>query len=198
MPNGLKPVWTTGRKLAGNVLPLMFSLPLLVLGIKGYPATGMSGSTLVYLVLFPIVGWIATNFFGPCGSWGLKQVMGKRLHHERPFDKTEKLLVGFARPSYRGLLDPHEDVGFLILHPDRIEFFGGSTTVELSKADIQSVSHRSNPHTWLGLGRWVCVEGQSEGKPFRLLIEPRDRASLIGNLILGSKLRQRILAWLAE
>lgn len=197
MPNGSRPVWTVGRKLLGNILPMVLALPLLALGILGFPSTGMSGSTLGYFVSFPIVGWLATNFLGPSGSWGMKQVMGKRLHDERPFDKTWKILVGFARPAYRGLLDPHEDIGYLLVHSNRLEFFGSTHNIEIDRSEVQKVGFRPNPHTWLGLGRWVCVEGVSQGQSVRLLVEPRERGTLIGNLIEGTKLKQRIQNWKA-
>ena len=191
-----KPVWTLGRKIAGNALPLLFAFPLFIYGVIGYPTTGMTGSTLAAFALFPVVGWLATNLFGPCGSWGLKDKLGKKLHHERPFDKTEKYLVGFARPSYRGLLDPHEDIGFLLIHPDRLEFFGDRIRVELDRKDVKTVGFRPNPHTWLFLGRWVSIEGETQGKPVRLLIEPRERATLIGNMKLGSKVHAQVRQWI--
>lgn len=195
MPQRTKAIWTVWRKLVGNLLPLLIASPFLVLGIIEFPHFGMTGKALVDFCLFIVCTWIATNFLGNSGSWGLKAELGKRLHHVRPFDKTEKMFVGFSRPGYQGLLDPHEDVGFLLFHKDRLEFFGGQTNVELPANEITIVKFRANPHSWVGLGRWISVEGDSNGAPVRLLIEPREKATLIGNLLLGSKLQKRINDW---
>lgn len=196
MPGGTKRLWGTGRKLIGNVLPLLVAAPLLVLGVMRFPSEGFQGTTAALIVGFPVVLWMATNVLGPLGGVGLKKEVERRLHLERPFDRTEKSFVGFARPSYNSLLDPHEDVGFLIVHPDSLEFFGGDVRTELARQNVESVSFRANPHTWAGLGRWVCVDGKIDGTPVRLLLEPRSRATLLGNRSEGKRLRARLSAWL--
>lgn len=195
MPQGNQAVWTVWRKLVGNLLPLIVAAPFLVLGIIEFPHVGMTGKALWYFLGFIICAWIATNFLGNSGGAGLKAEIGKRLHHLRPFDHAQKTFVGFARPGFQGLLDPHEDVGYLIFHQDHLEFFGGKTNVELKATDITGVKFRANPHTWVGLGRWISIEGVSQNLPVRLLIEPREKATLIGNLLYGKKLKASIEEW---
>ncbi|MFQ3587158.1 MAG: hypothetical protein SNJ76_05790 [Fimbriimonadaceae bacterium] len=110
----------------------------------------------------------------------------------------ERYFVGFARPSYTGLLDPHEDVGFLIVHADRLEFLGERHDLVVDRSRIESIRFRRSIHSWVGLGRWVSIEGAIEGKPFRMLVEPREMGTLRANRRFGSRLRKRLQDWLAE
>jgi len=174
---------------------MVIGVPFLVYGVRQYPTHGFAGQTLVGLFGFLIVTWLATNFLGLCGGWGLKEKLGRLLHLERPFDKTEKHFVGFARPSYSGLLDPHEDVGYLLVHDDNLEFFGGTQRISLEKASVKKIGFRANPHSVLGLGRWVSVEAVVKEKPVRFLVEPREKSTLIGNVFYGTRLRKRLEAW---
>lgn len=198
MPKPRSGLWTTARKLPGNVLPILLGSPFVVYGVKEFPAKGLTGDVLLSLIAFPVVTWIMTNFLGLIGNTGLKNETGRLLHQERPFDQTEKTFVGIARPGYNSLLDPHEDVGFLIVHADTLEFWGSAIHVELAKKDIKTVSFRANAHSLVGFGRWVCIEGEPGGKPVRLLVEPRERATLLGNRSLGSKMKRRLEDWLSS
>lgn len=195
MPQSGRRVWTLGRQLIGNLVPLLISGPFLLLGLKGYPSTGLQGSTLALLVAFPVTGWLATNFFGNLGSAGLKAKIESKLSRDLQITQAERVFVGFARPGHVGLLDPHEDIGLLVIHPDRLQFMGFATHVELAKADVLGVAFRRNPHTWLGLGRWVSVEGRSDGRAVRLLVEPREAHTLLANRRLGTELRAKLLQW---
>ncbi|MCW5936703.1 MAG: hypothetical protein KIT11_05295 [Fimbriimonadaceae bacterium] len=189
-----KPLWTVGRQILGNVLPLLVGLPFLVVGVLEFARGGTWA--LAWLAGFPVATWLATNFLSPLASAGLKEEVARRLQRERPFEKVERHFVGFARPGYRGMLDPHEDVGFLLLHADRLEFYGAERHLELWRSEVKAVRFRPNPHTWVGLGRWVSVEGVSAGKPVRLLVEPREKATLIGNLVESGSVRRKLAAWL--
>jgi hypothetical protein len=60
------------------------------------------------------------------------------------------------------------------------------------------VRFRANVHTVIGLGRWISIEGFADGKPIRLLIEPRERPQLLGNLRYSKRLAQRIRRWASE
>lgn len=150
---------------------------------------------LMWLGISLGVGWVSICLFGLAGNGQLKQRMGKKLHDVRPFDKGKRWFVGFARPKYRGLLDAHEDVGFLCLHSDRAEFFGDQRRIELMKRSIRKISFRANPHTLLGLGRWISIDAENEGKPVRMLIEPREKATLLGNLLFSRRLIKEIREW---
>lgn len=188
-------IWTTPRKLVGNVIPLLFSLPFLALGIQAAVKDGLTAKSMIFLGAFLVVGWIGTALFGLAGNGSLKNEMGRRWHLEHAFSTVEKYFVGFARPTYKGLLDAHEDIGFLVINDDELEFFGSELNYLMPKSLVKEVRFRANPHTWLGLGRFVSVEGQIDGKAVRMLIEPRESPILIGNLAHSKRLRQRLREW---
>lgn len=198
MPPEPKPIWTTTKKIVGNLVPLVISAPFLILGLQQYFRFGYSLKAGLLLAAFPVVGWVATALFGLPGNRGMKAEMSRRWHIAHAFDPTPKVFVGFARPTYRGLLDAHEDVGFLVFHDDRLEFFGSTLEYELRKSDIQRVRFRANPHTWLGLGRFVSVEANVGGQPVRMLCEPREAMTLIGNFRLSKRLRTQLEKWRTE
>lgn len=192
------PVWTTPRKLVGNVLPLLIASPLLYLAIVEFGKAGPSVGLILWIAAFLAAAWVVLALTGSFGNSAMRKEVGRRFHAERPFDKTERFFVGFARPAYKSALDPHEDVGFLILHSDRIEFWGSVHRATLSKDAVVGARFRPNTHTLVGLGRWISVEGVVEGKPVRLLVEPRDKATLIGNRLHSRRLLARLRAWKAE
>ena len=95
------------------------------------------------------------------------------------------------------MLDPHQDVGFLLLFDDRIEFFGSAEQIELPVEFVQQVRKRANIHSALLLAGWVSLEGEAAGQPIRLQIEPREKLTLLGNKLLAKKIRQKIEQWLS-
>ena len=66
----------------------------------------------------------------------------------------------------------------------------------MNKDQIKGVRFRPNVHTMVGLGRWVSVEATAAGKPIRLLVEPREKRTMLGNKRYGKALRTRLEAWL--
>lgn len=191
-----KKVWTTSAKLWGNLLPTLVCLPFGIAGVLSFrPERGLSGSTLWLLLAFPIVGWIALNLLGLIGNVYLRQSIARRLDRERPGTKQERYFVGFARPKFRNPFDPHEDIGFLIIHPNQIEFFGETLQIVIDRSMVSRVRFRPNAHTLVLAGRWVSVEGEDHGKSFRFQVEPREKAILIGNLFFSSWLKQRLIEW---
>lgn len=192
-------VWTTRIQVLGNLLPALFSVPFGILGVATFDASrGLAGWSLFGLAAFPIVGWLCLNVFGLYGNDAMRQALARRLDRRRTPARAERYFVGVARPSYRSLLDPHEDVGFLILHADRLEFFGDRLSIEVARSDLRLVGFRPNPHTWVGVGRWISLDGECEGTPIRLLVEPRERPLLVQNLFFGRRLRLRLADWLYE
>jgi hypothetical protein len=141
---------------------------------------------------------MAVNVLGLTGNRFMKKEMLHRLNAERGDSDSKKWFVGFARPKFRGLLDPHEDVGWLILESDRIVYWGEARRIELHRDQIVRVHVRANIHTLVGLGRWVAVEAVLDGRPARLLIEPREFPMLIQNLWLSGRIRREIEAWAAR
>ena len=198
MPPQEAKVWTTTRKVIGNVLPLLLASPLLYFAIAEFGRSGPSVALIYWIGAFLFASWVSLAVFGLVGNRSMRREMSRRMHIDRPFDKTERYFVGFARPVFRSALDPHEDVGFLVLHPDRIEFWGSERKATLERTDVAGVCFRPNTHSLVGLGRWVSVEAVVDGKPVRLLVEPREKATLIGNLPFSRRLRRRIEDWKAE
>ncbi|HZH99226.1 MAG TPA: hypothetical protein VEX38_09665 [Fimbriimonadaceae bacterium] len=192
-------VWTPGRRLMGNVLPMLIALPPAILGVVLMITRGeILGLGLALFAVSPVLGWIATNYLGLFQNKKMKRELELRLRSSRQKLPSSRYFVGIATPTFKGLIDPHEDVGFLILHGDEIEFWGDSLNIIIAKQEIRDVRFRPNIHTLIGLGRWVSIEGEIGGKPVRLAVEVRDRSTLIGNLRRSKALRQRLLQWLGE
>ncbi len=191
-------LWSPWRKAMGNLLPALLCLPFGVAGILLYRHDGsLTIRSLLMLIAFPSVGWLATNLLGLCGNSEMKRLLARRLATAYPDLAEEPLFVGFARPSYYGFLDPHEDVGFLILHSQKIDFYGESLRFDLPRTSITDIRFRPNPHSWVMLGRWVSIEGVLDGKPVRMLVEPRKHGTLLANRAESAKLRDRLKKWRA-
>ena len=191
MPSGTDKVWTAGRKWAGNIVPFLFALPFAAWGIWTIVRDrAASPSSLVWLGFGIVVGWVALSLFGFWGNGTMRRLLSARLLPE-----DGSWFVGFASPKFAGLLDAHEDVGFLILGKDELTFAGDSRRVELPKDCVVRVVFRPNVHSLVGLGRWVSVEGVVKGQPVRMLLEPRRKPTMLGNLLLSGQLKAEIEAW---
>jgi len=192
-------IWTPSRKLLGNLIPFLVTLPIVALGLwRIFKGGATFGEMIVWLIVATAVLWIGVNFLGLFQNESIKKAMWRRLNsslHEKEIPK-DPLFVGFARPSYRSAIDPHEDVGFLLLHEDRIEFFGDKDRVELPKKSLIRATLRPNPHSWALLGGWVSVEGLVEGLPVRMLFEPRGKRTLLANRRMRKPLMERIQKWI--
>lgn len=183
----------------GNLLPALVCLPLLVLAILSFrPSRLFDNLTpLWYFLGFLALGWLAVNFLGLHQNGFMRRELARRLGLAGS-KAGERYFVGIARPKFRSALDAHEDVGFLVIYADRLEFLGETVQVALAKKDIKQVRTRANPHTFVFLGRWISIEGEVAGTPVRMQIEPRERQTLLGNLFFGERLKQRISEWLAQ
>jgi hypothetical protein len=188
--------WSTGRKWMGNLLPLLCMLPFAAAGtflmVRAREVT-VTGIVLCFVAL--IVGWFAVNQFGFYGNAALKREVQRSVIAKAGKDASSGLFVGFARPSYVGLLDAHEDLGFLFLDSNALEYLGEVHHVSIPRADVKRVRYRANIHSALGLGRWVAIDAVHKGKPVRLLVEPREFATLLANKKRGTKLRRDIEEW---
>lgn len=198
MPPSEGKVWTTSRKVVGNVLPLVLAAPALAMAIKVFGEKGPSVELIVWIAAFMAAAWVFLALFAYVGNGGMKREIARRMHIERPFDRTARYFVGFARPTFKSALDPHEDVGFLVLHPERLEFWGGEHRISIKREDVTGIRFRANTHTLVGLGRWVSVEAVVEERPVRLLVEPREKWTLIGNLLFSRRLMRELMAWKGE
>ena len=197
MPAGGKPVLTSSHKLLGNLVPLAVMAAVALLGGLMVWRTHSSVVGWFLLLVSPMLGWLTVNMVGLWDNRRLRSEIEFRLKVLRPRSTAPKYFVGFARPSYRSALDPHEDVGFLIFHEDRLEFYGGDLHINIYHEDFREVRTRSNPHTWLGLGGWISIEGFVEGQKVRMLLEPREHFTLVGNRRWAKFIKMEISKWAA-
>lgn len=189
-------MWNTAHALMGNLLPLVLVVPLLTWAGREMVLNGLNPKTWQTIGLAVLGSWLAVNFLALPGNQRMRHALRKRHESQRPHDERPQWFVGFARPSYRGLLDPHEDVGYLILDPEEIEYEGETKHIRILKSEIVRITTKWNPHTYIGLGRWVAIDGVRNGHPIRMLVEPRDRWTLLGNFITTFKLKRALQNWL--
>lgn len=183
----------------GNLVPALFGLPFGIAGVAWILHFQQVFSPgLALLGVCPVVTWWAVNLMGLYDNEAMRRESEARLAARGGEKPPERYFVGFARPSYTGLLDPHEDVGFLIVHPDRLEFLGEKHDLSIKRSQVKSVRFRRSVHSWVALGRWVSIEGEIEGKPVRMLVEPREMGTLRANRRFGVRLRKRLEAWLSD
>jgi hypothetical protein len=190
-------VWTNRRKWIGNLLPLLFWLPPTAAGILwlGIEAE-LIGPGLYLVGLGTILGWLALNQFGFFENGRMRRQLERVLKDQGEPLPQDRNFVGFATPRYSGLIDAHEDVGFFYLIPDRAVFVSETRKVEVLRSQSVAVRFRPNIHTMVGLGGWISIEGEAEGKPIRMLVEPRDRKTLLGNLRRRKAVRDKVRRWL--
>lgn len=192
-------VWTNRRKWIGNLLPTLFFLPPVILGVIWMNQnSAIWGKGLWLVVSGTFLGWVALNFFGLWANGFMKRTVKRELTAKLVNFEDPHIFVGFAKPRFFSMLDAHEDIGYLFLRPEILEFVGEVNHVKINRADIQQVRFRPNVHTWVGLGRWITVEGKLKETTFRLSIEPRERNFLLLNLLASGKIRDRILRWAAK
>lgn len=192
-----RPIWTTRRRVMGNVLPSLFSLPFGIFGVARVLQHGVADQLgIAGVVAFPIVGWWALNLLGLYQNSAIRAELGRRLNSERPPEPRDIFFVGVARAAYRNAWDPHEDVAFLIVHEDALELYGEKVLATLPRAKIDSIRTKPNPHSLLGLGGWIVVRGSFPEKEWR--IECREKPTLLGNRLLRSRLKRHLETWLKK
>lgn len=190
--------WTTARRLWGNLFPAGVSL---LAGAIAWPLTGRPpleanpDILLQWAILSAwvvVAGWLALVVHPLFLNRTMRSELEQRAAHPR-----HAHFVGFASPGYRGLLDPHEDVGFLWFDAEGVRFSGEARSLELPRGSIQRVRFRPSVHTWVGLGGWMSVEGVLDGTPVRLLAESRNARTMVGCLLATRKLVREGRGWLA-
>lgn len=195
MPAMAGKLWTSGRKWGANLLPALFYLPPAVAGITILVKRSEFGGLGLWLLLGAVAcGWISLNFLALVGNGFMRRQLRREIAAKEGLP-DDAVFVGFASPGFQSVLDPHEDVGYLVLLEERLEFIGETHRVKIPRGAIEKVGFRPNVHTWVGLGRWVSVEGKVEGQQVRLLVEPREKQTLLGNLQYGKKVATRIRDW---
>lgn len=186
-----KEVWTAYRKLMANLVPACLFVPVFAFGLVLFQR-GYSKPALACFVASVIAGWFAVNFFGLFEN----AKMMRELRHLTEGRQGAPVFVGFAPPGNISLLDPHYDIGWFYIHPDAVEFIGEKSHYRLAKIEIIGVRFRSNVHSLIGLGRWLSIEGKRDGKTVRMLLEPRQRRTLLQNRTLGTAILHRLITWL--
>lgn len=192
-------VWTPAVKLMGNLLPIGVALPFALFAIGWMIAKGAIGTLgLAFFAFSPVAAWISMNFLGLYRNRQMRRQLEVFLRGVRPKLSSPILFVGAATPKYSSLLDPHEDIGFLILLPDKLEFFGDRMNLAIDRSKVVGVEFRPNVHTVVGLGRWISIDGVADKERIRLLIEPREKSTLLGNLLFGRQVKRKIEAWIKQ
>ncbi|MCE9558127.1 MAG: hypothetical protein K8R88_04180 [Armatimonadetes bacterium] len=198
MPETRTPVWNSSKRLLGNLVPALFCIPFLVVAVLQFKPDKPWANWPFWMGAFLVVGWVALAVFGYWGNDTMRSAIGRRFDRKYPPGTVDlpRFFVGIARPGFKNIWDPHEDVGFLVLHPDHLEFFGDSLALNISRSSFQSVRFRANPHTLVGIGRWVSLEGESDGTVIRLYIESREKSVLVLNRAIGTKIKGVLEDWL--
>lgn len=192
----LTKVWTPRRKWLGNLVPALFWLTPTAIGVAWVMRTNQVFGPGLWLVLAGLVlGWLGLNYFGLFENGRLRRDSIRNLSLRRPPPPGPVVFVGCASQKHRSLLDAHEDVGFLSMGPDELEFIGDSIRMRLLREQVMEVRFRVNVHTLVGLGRWVSVEGMIAGKHVRMLLEPRERDTMLGNFMLTGWLKKTLEDW---
>jgi len=181
----------------GNLIPAAICVPIATYGVLlAIRTQQFTGRGLWFVAGSVILMWLLVNFIGAIENPRIRRELSRRLQAKETQLSANAVFVGFARPSYAGLLDPHEDIGFLSLDDGSASFHGETIDLSISAQEIEKVRYRFNPHTLAGLGRWVSIEGKSGNTPFRMLVEPREKKTLIGNMLYAKTLKMQIEAWL--
>ncbi len=191
-------VWTSRRKWMGNLVPGLFWLAPTVGGIYWIIHTNvMIGPGLWVLIGGQAFGWLALNSFGLFENGRIRRDSMRNLAHRQPPPPGPVVFVGCASTRHHSLLDAHEDVGFLSFGKYELEFIGDEKRMRILREQVQKIHFLPNVHTIMGLGRWVAVEATIGGLPVRLLVEPREKDTMLGNLLISSWLKQVIEDWRA-
>lgn len=191
------PVWSPQRKLLGNLVPALGWLPLVAGGLIVISLTNdLLGLGLALVVAGNVVGWLLLNQFGLYQNAAMRRELERMLERRGESLTGKSYFVGFATPRYTGLVDAHEDVGFLVVQPEQLRFVSETRTVPILRLEVRRIRFRANVHSVLGLGRWICVEGVSGGKEFRLLVEPRQHRTMLANMMASRTMLRELQTWL--
>jgi len=182
-----KRTWSTYRKLMSNLVPALVFVPIFSTGIVLFQRD-QSVAAGVCFGLSVVFGLFAVNLLGLFQNRTMHAELKPLVH-----GRGEPLwFVGIGKPGAVGALDPHEDLGFLLLTANGVEFVGEMSRYQIPYIDIFAVSFSMNAHSLLGLGRWVAIEGRHDGKKFRLLVEPRTHPTLLQNKREGARLASEV------
>lgn len=179
-----RPIWTTRRKVMGNLIPALCCLPFLGSALWIYFTTGKAAWG--FLAAFPISGWVALNLFGLAGNQAMRTQLARRYAAENGPLKGRFWFGGIARPGYRNVWDPHEDIALILEHDDRMEIYGEHLSANVMLRDLKKVGKKPNPHTFMLIGGWITLETDTA----TWLFEPRTTDFLIVNAFGARNIRK--------
>jgi hypothetical protein len=192
-----QPVWTLRRQVLGNIVPLLISGPMIGFGLWWMYRSGRIFSVGLILVAAAIlIGWIMLNYLGLHENAQMKQQMAWRLSSALKDLPSRRYFVGMATPNFVGWIDPHEDVGYLLIFRDRIDYHGEKIRASFRRSEIRGFESRMNVHSLIFLGGWVVVRAERDGKPIELRVEMREKHSLRANRGMNKLLLSRLRKWL--
>lgn len=166
-----------------NLVPSMVFVPVFAAGLFLFQQDKLGASVGFFLASI-VIGIFAVNLLGLFQNRRMHSEL-KPLIHGRP---EPSWFVGIGKPGGVGALDPHHDIGFLLLTQTSIEYIGESARYTIPYSDIVGIGYKMNAHSLLGLGRWVAIEGRHDSKPFALLVEPRMHPTILQNKREGARL----------
>ncbi len=189
-------VWTRYRKWMGNILPAAVWLPLVGVGLYIiFHSNRILGPGLVLVALAQPLAFLVVNYMGLFQNREIRFALWREVQILRPHFRGYALYCGFSSLEKTDLLDPHEDVGFVLLTTESLEFVGDGQLIRILPENVTGIRYRPNVHTLLGLGRWVCVEGKIEERKFHLCFEPREKKTLLANRKEGKVLHRKLKNW---
>lgn len=196
MPSVTKRIWSTSRQIMGNLLPALFSVPIGVLGVMLYePTKPFAPFPLALIFGFPLVGTLVLNGLGLFGNDRLRAELSRQFSREHEVGDRKILFVGLARPEYRGILDPHEELAFLLVGSKSIEIYGELTRLSFTPRQLLEIKRKRNIHSWLGLGGWLELKIGEGSSARTLLVEPREFSVLTRNRKFSRELKAQLEQW---
>ena len=194
MPLVEQRIWNPARRILGNLAPMILCVPFGIAGVMLYRIEQpFEPIPLIALALFPVIGWLATNVMGLWDNDRMRAELARRFGRTQAGQKQDLVFIGFSSLKYRGALDPHEDIGFLVFGDEELEIFGDARQLTLKRTEITKIEKKGNVHSLVGLGGWIAIYTPEGG----VLIEPRERTSLLANKRFAKELRAKLESWLA-
>ncbi|MDX2066740.1 MAG: hypothetical protein SFX74_13470 [Fimbriimonadaceae bacterium] len=189
-------IWTERRKWMGNLIPMTAWLPFTGIGIFHLVQDPTNLDPIwSWLLAGVAAAWLMVNFFGLFENGKMQSELRRKLEFRRVKVPADAIFVGMSTPSFSSLLDTHEDVGFLAIGDDAVEFMGEHRRIRIGRDEVRRIRSRANIHTFIGLGGWICIDGVTDGKAIRLQVEPRVRSIMIANVLGRRALRGRLETW---
>jgi len=176
-------------------LPALFWFPFLVAGLVVMAKQrDPLGPGLWLLVAGTVIGWLAVNRWGLFENERMKRQLELMMRAKGTLP-SDAIFMGLATPKFSSALDPHEDVGFLTISSENLRFVSETREIDVPASSVTSVHFSPNVHSLLFRGRWIAVEGEMDGKPIRLLLEPRKYKTLLANRREGKALLAKLAQW---